>query len=128
MKRYYIIIALLALLTLSAGCAAGGGEGYQQMEMKDAAAAMAQDSGYILLDVRTQEEYDQGHIPGAVNLPNEEIGDIEPEQLPDKEQTIYVYCHSGRRSKQAAEKLSALGYTGLIEIGGILDWDGDLEQ
>lgn len=126
MKRCYI--ALLALLIVLTGCAAEESGGYQRMDMKEAAEAMAKDSGYILLDVRTRQEYGQGHIPGAVNLPNEEIGETAPELLPDQEQTIYVYCHSGRRSKQAAEKLSALGYTRLIEIGGILGWDGEVER
>lgn len=128
MKRWYLGLLAAAILLL-AGCAHERiGEEYGQMNMKDAAAAMAGDSGYILLDVRTREEYEQGHIPGAVNLPNEEIGETQPSLLPDQEQTIYIYCRSGRRSKQAAENLSQLGYTNLIEIGGIMDWDGEIER
>ena len=83
--------------------------------------------GYILLDVRRADEFATGHIPGAVNLPNEQIGKSEIPSLPDKNQTIYIYCRSGNRSKQAADKLLALGYTNLIEFGGILDYTGELE-
>ena len=87
---------------------------------------MASETGHIILDVRTPEEFAAGHIPGALNIPNETIGTDEIPQLPEKEQRIYVYCRSGNRSKQAAEKLVALGYTGIVEIGGILDWPGEV--
>ena len=87
---------------------------------------MAQESGYILLDVRTQEEYDDGHIPGALLLPNETIGFQQSDLLPDKEQLIFVYCRSGNRSKQAAAKLAQMGYTNIVEIGGIGSWKGEI--
>ena len=83
---------------------------------------------YIILDVRRADEFAAGHIPGAVNIANEEIGNAEPEGLPDKEQRIYVYCRSGNRSKQAAAKLAAMGYTNIVEFGGILDWTGETEK
>lgn len=82
----------------------------------------------VILDVRTAAEYAEGHIKGAINIPNEEIGADEITDLPDKNQIIYVYCRSGNRSKQAAAKLVDLGYTNIIEIGGILDWTGDIEK
>ena len=81
--------------------------------------------GALLLDVRTPEEFAAGHIPGAVNLPNEAIGSEEIALLPDKGQHILVYCRSGNRSKQASEKLAALGYGNITEFGGILDWPGE---
>ena len=80
-----------------------------------------------MLDVRTQEEYNSGHIPGALCIPNEEILSTQPDELPDKEQLILVYCRSGNRSKQASEKLAAMGYTNIVEFGGIIDWDGEIE-
>lgn len=83
---------------------------------------------YIILDVRREDEYAQGHIPGAVNLANGDITDTEPAELTDKDQTVYVYCRSGNRSRQAAAKLAAMGYTHIIECGGILDWTGEMQQ
>ena len=83
---------------------------------------------YIILDVRRPDEFAEGHIPGAINYANEDIIDKEPEVLPDKNQTIYVYCRSGNRSKQASEKLANMGYKNIIEFGGIIDWTGDLEK
>ena len=89
---------------------------------------MKKESGYIILDVRRADEYAAGHIPGAINLPNEEIGANEIPELPDKSQLILVYCRSGRRSKEASEKLVKLGYTNIVEFGGILDWKGEMEK
>ena len=85
-------------------------------------------SSYIILDVRRADEFAEGHIPWAINIANETIGAEAPAELPDKNQIIYVYCRSGNRSKQAAEKLAALGYTNIIEFGGIIDWTGDVEK
>ena len=121
-------IPILAALLFLAGCSATGqeGPGYSQIGMETAMDLMASETGHIILDVRTPEEFAAGHIPGALNIPNETIGTDEIPQLPEKEQRIYVYCRSGNRSKQAAEKLVALGYTGIVEIGGILDWPGEV--
>ncbi len=102
--------------------------GYISIPMKEAQKLLEEEGDYTILDVRRPDEFAGGHIPGAVNVPNEEIGDKEPEELPDKEQIIYVYCRSGNRSRQAAEKLAAMGYTGIVEIGGINDWTGETEQ
>ena len=85
-------------------------------------------SEYILLDVRREDEYAEGHIPGAINIANEEIGSDRPEGLPDLNQIIFVYCRSGRRSKEASKKLADLGYTQVYEFGGIIDWTGEIEK
>lgn len=86
---------------------------------------MKEEKDYIILDVRTPEEFKSKHIPGAINIPNETIGTEEVPELPDKEQFIMIYCRSGNRSKQAAEKLAAQGYTNIVEFGGINDWTGE---
>jgi rhodanese-related sulfurtransferase len=87
---------------------------------------MELDDGHIIVDVRRQDEYDEGHIPGAICIPNESIGCDSPEALPDYDQIILIYCRSGRRSKEAAGKLAGMGYTSIYEFGGILDWMGDI--
>lgn len=101
---------------------------YTSITMEEAKEIFKEDGDYIILDVRREDEFAEGHIPGAINIANEDIQDTEPERLPDKEQTIYVYCRSGNRSKQAAAKLAAMGYTGIVECGGILDWTGEIEK
>ena len=98
---------------------------YRQISMADAVIMMETESNYIILDVRTAEEFAEKRIPGAINVPNENIGDSDIPELPDKDQLILVYCRSGRRSKLAAEKLCALGYTNVVEFGGINDWRGE---
>ena len=100
---------------------------YVSITMEEAKNVFETQGDYIILDVRREDEFAEGHIPGAINVPNEGIQDTEPSELPDKNQTIYVYCRSGNRSKQAASKLVAMGYTNIIEFGGIMDWTGDIE-
>lgn len=119
-------IPLLLSFLLLAGCAlpAGQNVGYRQISM-DEAIMMMKEADYIILDVRTAEEFSDKHIPGAINIPNETIGTKEIPELPDKDQLILVYCRSGNRSKQASEKLVALGYTNIVEFGGINDWPGE---
>ena len=123
----YILILLTALLL--GGCAAQptNDATYRQISMEEAVAMMAQEPDYIILDVRRGDEFASGHIPGAINVANESIGTAEIPELPDKDQLILVYCRSGNRSKQAAKKLVDLGYTNIVEFGGILDWPGDIE-
>ena len=99
---------------------------YQQISMAEAADYMSNHDGYVLLDVRTVEEFHEKHIPNAINVPNETIGNSEIPELPDKEQVILVYCRSGNRSKLASQKLAELGYKNIIEIGGINDWTGEI--
>ena len=124
MKKF--ITLLLSVLFL-AGCALPAGQevSYRQINMDEAITMMDEESGYIILDVRTPEEFAGKHIPGAVNIPNETIGTTEIPELPDRDQLILVYCRSGNRSKQASEKLAALGYTNIVEFGGINDWPGE---
>ena len=123
MKKY---LSFLLPLLLLAGCKAPAEEvSYRQITMDEAIAIMEEETGYLILDVRTPEEFRDKHIPGAINIPNETIGTDEIPELPDKEQLILVYCRSGNRSKQAAEKLAALGYTNIAEFGGINDWPGE---
>ena len=123
MKR---IIPFLMALLLLAGCGAQSEEStYRQVNAEEAASMMEEESGYIILDVRTAQEYSEKHIPGAINIPNETIGTEDIPELPDKEQLILVYCRSGNRSKQASEKLVKLGYTNIVEFGGINDWTGE---
>ena len=95
--------------------------------MDEAVIMMAEETNYIILDVRCADEFAAGHIPGAINVANESIGTGEISELPNKNQLIMVYCRSGRRSKEAAEKLVKLGYTNIVEFGGILDWKGKIE-
>lgn len=98
---------------------------YTQISMDEAVKMMEEETDYIILDVRTPEEFAQKHIPKAINIPNETIGDAAISELPRKEQKIFVYCRSGNRSKQASEKLAASGYTNVYEFGGINEWTGE---
>ena len=97
-----------------------------QISMNEAVEMMETEKDYIILDVRTIEEYEEGHIPGAICVPNETIGENVIEELPDKGQIIFVYCRSGNRSKQAATKFAEQGYTNIYEFGGIIDWTGEI--
>ena len=126
MKIDFRRIAAIAALLLLAGCGASdkSTNSYRQITAGEAAAMMDSERDYIILDVRTQQEFSQGHIPGALCVPNETIGSGEIPELPDKEQLILVYCRSGNRSKQASEKLVKLGYTNIVEFGGITTWTG----
>ena len=105
------------------GCSDGGSATYEQIGGAEAKALMDSESGYIIIDARTQSEYDEGHIPGAILISEYEIADRAEKELPDKDQLILVYCRSGRRSKIAAEELVKLGYTNVKEFGGIIDWE-----
>ena len=115
------------------GSAAGSGpvkeDGYMKITMEQAQNLMKTEENYIILDVRREDEFAAGHIPGAVLLPNETTtAETAAEVLPDPEQMILVYCRSGSRSKQAAAKLADLGYSDIREFGGILDWPGEIEK
>ena len=127
-----VVIPILLVALLLAGCTAPTGTNkdatYKQISMSEAVEMMQNEDGYIILDVRRPDEYAAGHIPNAINVPNESIGDEEITELPDKDQLIFVYCRSGNRSKQASEKLVKLGYTNIVEFGGINDWNGEIEK
>lgn len=124
-KNIQKILAALCLALLLAGCTSLDSAGYTQVSSEKAAQLMEDYDDEIVLDVRTPEEYAEAHIPGAINVPNEEIGEESIAELPDKDQIILVYCRSGNRSKEAAQKLADQGYTNVIEFGGINDWHGE---
>ena len=125
-KRFLIALLTFALPFGCIGCSDGGSATYEQISGSEAKALMDSESGYIIIDARTQEEYDEGHIPGAILIPEYEIADRAEKELPDKDQLILVYCRSGRRSKIAAEELVKLGYTNVKEFGGIIDWEYEI--
>jgi len=131
-KRLIIILCvLLAAGMLLTGCFSSGGgekEMYNRITPQQAKEIMDTGSDYIILDVRTQEEYDLGHIPGAVLIPDTEIAHRAESELPQKDQLILVYCRSGRRSKLASEELAGLGYTNIHEFGGIIDWPYEITE
>ena len=120
-------IFITALLLVGCAVPAEQEISYRQITMDEAVAMMEEEEGYIILDVRTAAEFDEKHIPGAINIPNEAIGTDAIPELPDKDRLILVYCRSGNRSKQASEKLVKLGYTNVVEFGGIIDWPGETE-
>lgn len=130
MKRIVLIFSVVSAGMLFFACGGKGNEmknTYIRITASEAKQIMDEKSGYIILDVRRQDEYETGHIPGAALLPNEEIGKGAIEMLPDKDQIILVYCRSGNRSRQAAQKLAELGYTNVYEFGGIIDWPYEIE-
>ena len=132
--RKIVILVLLASLLQFTGCSMKGqvmdGDGmvrsYSQISQEEAKQMMERDDGHVIVDVRRQDEYDEGHIPGAILIPNESIGTEQPEELQDFDQIILIYCRSGNRSKQAAQKLFDMGYTNIYEFGGIIDWTGEI--
>ena len=126
MKKLIPIFLSALLFTGCAGTSNNQTNTYRQISIDEAVAMMKQETGYIILDVRRADEFAAGHIPGAINVPNESIGTDDIPELPDKDQLIMVYCRSGRRSKEASEKLVKLGYTNIVEFGGILDWKGEI--
>ena len=125
MKKLIPILLSALMFTGCAGPSNHQTNNYRSITMDEAVTMMAQETGYIILDVRRSNEYAAGHIPNAINVPNESIGTDEIPELPNKDQLIMVYCRSGRRSKEASEKLVKLGYTNIVEFGGILDWKGE---
>jgi len=155
MKKMIIIVSLLFMLTLSA-CSmdtlkmffesrfdntnstdnsgegtelvdTGGGTGYADITPAEAKKRLDSDKSIVLLDVRTQEEYDEKHIPGSILIPVDELEKRAELELPDKNAEIFVYCRSGRRSVTASEILVRLGYTGVYNLGGINDWPYEVE-
>ena len=129
MKKLYFLLLAVMLLTACGQAKENDREAaYMNITAEEAKAIMDSEEGYIILDVRTQEEYDQGHIPGAIVISHEEIAEKAENVLTDKDQLILVYCRSGRRSKIAAEALVELGYTNIKEFGGIIDWPYEVER
>ena len=129
MKNTWILMLLAALLLSACGQEQETKQEavYMNITAEEAKHIMDTEEGYIILDVRAQDEYDQGHIPGAIVIPHTEIETRAEEELTDKDQQVLVYCRSGRRSKLAADALLELGYTNIKEFGGILDWPYEVE-
>lgn len=133
MKRLFLLtlLAVMALLGSACGGEKASGSGQEKGEVQKMSATEAQklmetETGYLIVDVRTPQEYAEGHIPKAINIPNETISSTPPAALSNKGQRIFLYCRSGRRSHAAAQKLAAMGYTNLVDFGAITDWRGDL--
>ena len=149
MRIFRTGLAALMLVAVLAGCGKesesdvtiiGGADGptsvflagkissdsYTQIDQETAKLMMDLDDGHVVVDVRRPDEFAEGHIPGAICIPNEDIVDTPPKELPDFDQVILIYCRSGRRSKEASQKLYDMGYTNVFEFGGIIDWTGDV--
>ena len=126
MKRIAILLILVVLLL--SGCSDNNQDShaYTQITQEEAMGMMKLNDGHIIVDVRRQDEYDEGHIPGAILIPNETISDERPKELPDLDQIILIYCRTGRRSKEASQKLADMGYTNIYEFGGISTWSGEI--
>ena len=127
-KLIFLLLAVMMLTACGQDKENDQGAIYVNITAEEAKQIMDSEEGYIILDVRTQEEYDEGHIPGAIVISHEEITEKAEEVLTDKDQLILVYCRSGRRSKLAAEALVELGYTNIKEFGGIIDWPYEVEK
>lgn len=126
-KLVFLLLAVMMLTACGQDKENDQGAAYLNITAEEAKQFMDTEEGYIILDVRTQEEYDEGHIPGAIVISHEEIAEKAEDVLTDKDQLILVYCRSGRRSKIAAEALAELGYTNIKEFGGIIDWPYEVE-
>ena len=134
--RKHFIAACGIIIVLLSGCESRDqimdGDGmfqtypYTKINQDEAKRMMEQDDGHVIVDVRRQDEYDEGHIPGAILIPNESIENEPPKELPEFDQIILVYCRSGRRSVEASQKLADMGYKNVYEFGGIIDWTGDV--
>ena len=120
MKKILTVLLGLSLF----GCSSKAN--YHQIDGQSALDMMNNEADYIIIDVRTESEYQQGHIKNAINIPNESIDESVSEILKDKDQLLLVYCRSGNRSKQASEKLAKLGYSNVYEFGGISDFPGEI--
>ena len=126
MKKSWVKSVLLAgVMTTAAACAPVGGTAYHKIDAEAAKIMLDQETGIVLVDVRRPDEYAQGHIPEAINIPNETIGTAAQDALPDKEATLVVYCRSGVRSRQASGKLVDMGYRAVYDMGGIIHWPYD---
>ena len=126
-KLVFLLLVVMMLTACGEDNENDQGAVYVNITAEEAKEIMDSEEGYIILDVREQDEYDAGHIPGAILIPYTQIAEKAEEVLTDKDQLILVYCRSGRRSKLAAEALVKLGYTNIKEFGGIIDWPYEVE-
>ena len=126
-KLVFLLLAVMLLTACGQDKENSQGAGYVNITAEQAKEIMDSQEDYIILDARTQDEFDETHIPGAILIPHDEITEIAEDLLTNKDQLILVYCRSGRRSKLAAEALVELGYTNIKEFGGIIDWPYETE-
>jgi rhodanese-related sulfurtransferase len=117
-----MLLITLSLFGLTACQDGGNNATYEQITPQEAKTILDTETDYIIIDARTEEEFAEGHIEGAILIPEYEIAERAEKELPYKERLILVYCRSGRRSKIASEELVKLGYTNVKEFGGIIDW------
>ena len=128
-RRIVSIIAALVFLLAVSGCSVPEeGSDYMNISQKKAKEMMENLEEFVLLDARTEEEFSEGHIPGAIVIPHDEIFERAEAEIPEKDVPVFVYCRSGNRSKTASEALSDLGYSEIYEFGGIIDWPYEIEQ
>ncbi|MBQ1329638.1 MAG: rhodanese-like domain-containing protein [Mogibacterium sp.] len=120
------LVLVMALIMTTAFILGSCGTGYKQISQDEAMKIMEEESGFLIVDVRRPDEFAEGHIEGAINVPNEGIAEEMPEELPDKDQLLLIYCRTGRRSKEASEKLAKIGYKNVYEFGGINTWTGTI--
>lgn len=127
-KRFKLLAILVVAMILFGGCSntpENSDSKYRKISAEEAKTRMDSNEDAVIVDVRTLDEFNEAHIPNAVLIPNESITDTPPEKLPELDAEILIYCRSGNRSQQAAEKLIALGYTNVYDFGGIIDWPYD---
>jgi len=133
-SRKLLAFLIIVFCLLLAGCSSPANQAakddlsYRQVSAEEARRMMDEEENYIILDVRTTEEFAEGHIPGAILIPDYEIEDRAADELTDKSQLILVYCRSGNRSKTASQKLAELGYSNVVEFGGIRSWPYEIEK
>ena len=132
MRKVVAVLLLLVMASAVTGCGGDTADDrkeqakYQRITADEAQVLMQKERDYLILDVRSPEEYAEGHIPHAINIPMEQFGEDPPKELPDRNQTIFVYCVKGIRSMNVANRLAHMGYKNIIEMGGIQDWHGEI--
>ena len=126
LKKVFFLLVLSVSLV---GCGAKvSSQPIRTVDAVEAQKIMATEKNYLIVDVRTPEEFADAHVAGAINIPLANIADAQPNLLPDKKQLVFVYCRSGKRSSEAAKRLNKLGYVNVVDFGGILDWNGPVEH
>ena len=134
MRKVVAVLLLLVMASAVTGCGGDTADDrkeqakYRRITADEAQVLMQQEQDYLVLDVRSPEEFATGHIPHAINIPMEAFGDEPPRQLSDRNQTIFIYCVKGIRSMNVANRLAHMGYRNIVEMGGIQDWHGDIEK
>ena len=134
MRKILAVLLLMSVAFSILGCDGGAPEEckeqakYRRITADEAQVLMQKTPDYLILDVRSPEEFAEGHIPHAINIPMDQFGEEPPRELPDRRQTIFVYCVKGIRSMNVANRLAHMGYKNIVEMGGIQDWHGAIEK